>query len=48
MRTLASIPHGGELVPVGWSPDGEKLLFFYNGGRGLCGEGPSRRPLRSK
>jgi hypothetical protein len=36
VRTLAAISAGGELVPVGWSPDGEKLLFGYNGGRGLC------------
>jgi hypothetical protein len=35
-RALAAINAGGSLVPTEWSPDGRRLLFGYNGGRGLC------------
>jgi hypothetical protein len=35
-RTLVAITQAGELVPVEWNRDANKLLFAYNPGRGIC------------
>lgn len=42
LTELVSIPYDGELIPVGYNTSGDRLLFGYNGGRGLCDDG---RPL---
>lgn len=42
LTELVSIPYSGELIPVGYNASGDRLLFGYNGGRGLCDDG---RPL---
>ncbi len=33
---LAQGPEFGSLVPLQWSPTGDRLLFWYVGGRGAC------------
>lgn len=36
MTPLIDVPITGELSPSLWSPDGNRLLFGYLGGRGIC------------
>lgn len=40
MEPLIDVPITGELSPGQWSPDGNRLLFSYIGGRGFCDTQP--------